>query len=92
MKIEYKIDFNSILKEVQKEKLRYWVNKEVAPEIAYASYKFIKAGNLSCNFSKLFAISSPIISGLVARNCPSFINVGPILSSESHNFSPEDLL
>ena len=35
--------------------------------------------------------SSPIISGLVARNCPNFINVGPMLSSDPHNFSPGDL-
>ncbi len=52
MKIEYNIDFNSILKEVQKEKLRYWVNKEVAPEIADASSKFIKAGKVRPKLKK----------------------------------------
>ena len=35
--------------------------------IFLASYKS-KAGTLSCNFSKLFAISSPMMSGLVAKN------------------------
>ena len=46
-------------------------------KISFAS-KVLNAGNLSCNFSSFFATSSPIISGLVAKNCPNFINVVPV--------------
>ena len=47
-----------------------------------------KGGRRSCKFSSLAESSSPIISGLVAKNCPSFINVVPIDSKELDNLSP----
>ena len=47
-----------------------------------------KGGRRSCKFSSLADSSSPIISGLVAKNCPSFINVVPIDSKELDNLSP----
>ena len=52
----------------------------------------LKAGNLSWSFSKSFAISLPIISGLVAKNCPNLIKVVPISWSAAHSFSPADKL
>ena len=45
--------------------------------IAFASVKE-NGGNLSCKPSNCLASSSPIISGLVTKNCPSLIKVVPI--------------
>ena len=55
--------------------------------IAFASAK-VKAGNLSCKPSNCFAKSSPIISGLVTRNCPNLINVVPIDCSDLESLAP----
>jgi len=59
------------------------------------AYRVLKPGGrfLCLEFSKiqnssLVDNSSPIISGLVAKNCPSFINVVPIDSKELDNLSP----
>ena len=46
------------------------------------------SGTLSCNFSNRLEISSPIISGLVAKNWPNLIKVVPIFCIEKHNLSP----
>ena len=47
-----------------------------------------KGGNLSCKPSNCFASSSPIISGLVTKNCPSLIKVVPIDCNDLESFSP----
>ena len=39
-------------------------------------------GSLSCKVSNCLDKSSPIISGLVAKNCPSFIKVVPMDCNE----------
>jgi hypothetical protein len=44
------------------------------------------------NFQALLDNSSPIISGLVAKNCPSLIKVVPIDSNELESLSPSSLL
>ena len=43
---------------------------------------------MSCSLTRSLVKASPIISGLVAKNCPSFIKVVPMPSRASHNFSP----
>ena len=43
-------------------------------------------------FLNFFAKSSPIISGLVAKNWPSFMNVVPIPCKAKQSFSPGFLL
>ena len=48
----------------------------------------LKGGSLSWSTSKSFDKSSPIISGLVARNCPNLINVVPISCIEIHSLCP----
>ena len=49
-------------------------------------------GKRSCKFSSLLDSSSPMMSGLVAKNCPSFIKVVPIDSKEIDNLSPSSLV
>ena len=53
------------------------VNSPSSSLIIFSAKDFENGGNLSCNFSKFFVSSSPMISGLVAKNCPSFIKVVP---------------
>ena len=55
--------------------------------ITFASDKE-KAGSLSCKPSNCLANSSPIISGLVTKNCPNLMNVVPIDCNDLESRSP----
>ena len=48
----------------------------------------MEVSSIGCKFSNFFDSSIPMISGLVARNCPSLIKVVPIDCKEFDNLSP----
>ena len=52
IEIKYNIDFKKALKELKREKLSNTLNKELSPDIAKASLKFIKAGKVTPELSK----------------------------------------
>ena len=52
IEIKYNIDFKRLLEEFEREKLAYWLNKELGPEIADASAKFIRSGKVMPKLKK----------------------------------------
>ena len=52
IEIKYNIDFKKALKELEREKLTNTLNKQLSPDIAKASSKFIKAGKVTPELKK----------------------------------------